>query len=89
MAHSLPPSAAKSVALRACLASCSRPQPVCPLRCSHWTRLRRLPSRPWEVPSRSERIAAKLVLDGPSHTVSCAQHNLIRKLGLVSKEGPV
>ncbi|KAF2923823.1 hypothetical protein DAI22_07g222500 [Oryza sativa Japonica Group] len=29
------------------LASCSRPLPVCPLRCSHWTRLRRLPSRPW------------------------------------------
>ncbi|BAT16354.1 Os12g0217600 [Oryza sativa Japonica Group] len=38
---------------------------------------------------RSKRIAAKLALAGPSDMTLCAQHNLMRKLGLVPEKGHV
>lgn len=41
------------------------------------------------VPKRSKRIAAQIALAGPCHTVTRAQRNLIRKLGLAPEEGLV
>ncbi|BAT16375.1 Os12g0221100 [Oryza sativa Japonica Group] len=37
----------------------------------------------------SKRIVAKLALAGPSDTTLCVKHNLMHKLGLVPKKGPV
>uniref|UniRef100_A0A0E0FAJ8 Uncharacterized protein n=1 Tax=Oryza meridionalis TaxID=40149 RepID=A0A0E0FAJ8_9ORYZ len=38
---------------------------------------------------RSKRTAAKLALAGPSDMTLCAQHNLMRKLGLMPEKGHV
>uniref|UniRef100_A0A0E0J587 Uncharacterized protein n=1 Tax=Oryza nivara TaxID=4536 RepID=A0A0E0J587_ORYNI len=84
MARLLPTSVADNASLCSFLASCSKPLTPALLP-------PRPPSAPLATPvgvisKRSNGIVAKLTLARPSHTVSHAQRNLMRKLGLVLQE---
>lgn len=41
------------------------------------------------LPKRNKWIAAQVTLTGPCHSITRAQRNVMRKLGMAPEEGPV
>lgn len=87
MARLLPTSVTDNASLRSFLASCSKP--LSPALLPPRPPLAPLAAPVGIVSKRINGIVAKLTLAGPSHMISHAQRNLMRKLGLVLQEGPV